>query len=278
MVPKVIIRRKLEFNGDEYYRHYLLEFLKGIEFAANSELVQLLKNGTSRVTKKSLIKKYGMGKDVITELTKKYPEVMDKYRKSKDQAPRKPLTHEEIAEAEGTLTPNWGQLLNDVIIVKSGNTESPKYEKAVEALLTALFYPNLSNPHVQVKIHDGRKRIDITYVNLLTGGFFAWLGRNYPAPHVFVECKNYGDEVGNPELDQLSGRFSPSRGTFGILVCRKFKEKELFLKRCKDTANDDRGFIIPLDDEDLSQLTQFKISNGQGEFAFLKSIFDNLIM
>ena len=34
--------------------------------------------------------------------------------------------------------------------------------------------------------------------------------RNYPCAHVFFECKNYGREVGDPELDQLSGRFRAS--------------------------------------------------------------------
>ncbi len=72
----------------------------------------------------------------------------------------------------------------------------------------------------------------------------------------FVECKNYGNEVGNPELDQLSGRFSPSRGLIGILVCRSFRNKEKFLERCADTARDARGFIVPLDDRDLKAMAE----------------------
>jgi hypothetical protein len=85
-------------------------------------------------------------------------------------------------------------------------------------------------------------------------GFFKWLATHYPAAHVFVECKNYGREIGNPELDQLSSRFSPTRGQFGLLVCRHFADKTLFLKRCRDTALDKRGFIIALDDDDLTAL------------------------
>jgi len=105
-------------------------------------------------------------------------------------------------------------------------------------------YPNLTNPIVQHKIHDGRKRIDITYTNMAVNGFFKWVATHYPAPHIFVECKNYGREVGNPELDQLSGRFSPSRGQIGILVCRSFQNEKRFLKGCADTARDFRGFIL----------------------------------
>lgn len=107
---------------------------------------------------------------------------------------------------------------------------------------------------MQHEIHEGRKRIDITYTNMAVGGFFKWLATHYSAAHTFVESKNYGREVANPELDQLSGRFSPTRGQFGLLVCRQFTDKELFLRRCHDTAGDGRGFVIPLDDDDLREL------------------------
>ena len=91
------------------------------------------------------------------------------------------------------------------------------------------------------------REVDITYTNMGPSGFFKWLSANFSAAHVFVECKNYGKELENPELDQLAGRFSPSRGQFGLLVCRTFKNKLKFAARCRDTAVDGRGFIIALD-------------------------------
>ena len=119
----------------------------------------------------------------------------------------------------------------------------------------------------QDKIHEGRKRIDITYVNDAKDGFFSWVARNHPASHVFVEFKNYGKEIGNPEVDQLAGRFSPSRGKLGILVVRSVEDKALLLKRCKDTANDQRGFILVLDDIDLTKLIKQRqaLMYGYGE-------------
>jgi len=119
----------------------------------------------------------------------------------------------------------------------------------------------------QDNIHEGRKRIDITYVNDAKDGFFSWVARNHPASHVFVECKNYGKEIGNPEVDQLAGRFSPSRGKLGILVVRSVEDKALLLKRCKDTASDQRGFILVLDDADLAELIKQRkaLMYGYGE-------------
>jgi hypothetical protein len=279
LVPKAIVRRHLEYDADEYYRHFLLEYLREIELDANSALVELLKNGRRRVTKKALIQKYGSGKTAIVRETLKHPEALARYKKAKEDQPHPPLTHEQIAEAESDRPPDWDALLARVISLPTGDEASDQYEKAVEALLTALFYPALTNPVPQHRIHEGRKRIDITYTNMGVAGFFQWLSANYPASHVFVECKNYGREVGNPELDQLAGRFSPSRGKFGLLVCRSFRDKELFMTRCRDTALDDRGFIIPLDDSDLTELVNRRKSDPlflnlpmlQGRFRALVS-------
>lgn len=183
------------------------------------------------------------------------------------------------ADVEGTDPPDWDNLLARVEKVNAGRAEADDYEKAIEPLLTALFYPALTNPQPEREIHEGRKRIDITYTNVATEGFFSWLAAHYAAAHVFVECKNYQGEIGNPELDQLSGRFSPSRGQCGLLVCRSFDNKPLFETRCKDTAQDRRGFIIALDDSDLRELIRFaKDCDVESTFQFLKRRFDNLIM
>ena len=108
-------------------------------------------------------------------------------------------------------------------------------------------------------------------------GFFQWLKENFPAAHVFVECKNYSADPDNPAVDQLAGRFSPSRGRFGLLVSRRVKDKSRLLARCRDTANDARGFIIPLDDDDLAELVDSVRQGGMG-FRDLKRRFDKLIM
>jgi hypothetical protein len=196
----------------------------------------------------------GAGKAAIVRETRKHPDALASYRAIKRDEKHLPLTLDDIASIEGIAAPDWDGLIANVRTVSVGQPDAARYEKEVEGLLTALFYPNLTNPIVQHEIHDRRKRIDITYTNMALNGFFKWVATHYPAAHVFVECKNYGKEVGNPELDQLSGRFSPSRGQVGLLVCRSFQNKALFAKRCIDTAKDSRGFIIALDDDDLALL------------------------
>lgn len=278
LVPKVIVRRSMDYDADEYYSDYILEHLREVELSAGTELVHLLRNGTPRVTKKDLEAKYGRGKFVNLKETVKKPDLLDAYRREKEDI-RAPLSHDDLAETEAGPPPDWDRLLAAVEAVPVGREESARFEDAIEQLLSALLYPSLANPRREHKIHEGRKRIDITYTNLAKQGFFSWLAQHYSASHVFVECKNYGSELGNPELDQLAGRFSPSRGTFGILVCRSLADRGLFVRRCIDTAHDQRGFVVALDDGDLAALVLAQKEQGpEGVSSLLKAKFDRLIM
>jgi hypothetical protein len=161
-----------------------------------------------------------------------------------------------------------------------GLKSATAYHHAVEALLTALFYPALDQPRREFPIHEGRKRIDITYTNVASEGFFDWVNRvqSAPAPSVFVECKNYGRDLSNPEIDQISSRFSPLRGRLGFLAHRGFGDKDLLVQRCRDTALDHRGFIIVLDDDDLESLVQERKQNPNSvSFKTLCRRFDELV-
>jgi hypothetical protein len=276
LVPKAIVRKKMDFSRNEYLDHYLLTYIQGVELAASSKLVRLLKSGARRPpTKKTLKTKHGTTKASIARLTKEYPDALENYREAKRRRVRPPLTHEDFfVEGVGDV-PNLDQLLADLRSVASGRQDANAYHRAVEKLLSALFYPNLANPRVEFPIHAGRKRIDIAYSNVSQRGFFGWIGSHYPSALIFVECKNYTGDPANPELDQLTGRFSPRRGRVGLLVCRSVADKRRMAKRCKDAANDDRGFVVALDDADLATLVR-ELRETQ-QFSLLRRRFEALI-
>ena len=121
---------------------------------------------------------------------------------------------------------------------------------------------------------------DISYTNLASQGFFDWVHRiqRAPAPNVFVECKNYGSDLRNPEIDQIAGRFSPLRARLGLLVHRGFGDKSRLIQRCRDTALDSRGFVLPLDDDDLARLAdERRRAPDSVTFTLLRQRFDELI-
>lgn len=276
LIPKVVARVKQTYGADEYYRHFLMPVLQQHHKDTNSSLVHVLKGkknkGEKKVYKKDLYEKYGANKLASAKLTGEHPAALTNYKATKQATPSRPLDHSALAKLENVPVPDFAALLAAVTTIKPGPKDASAYENAIEKLLTALLYPSLSFPVKQDNIHNGRKRIDITYVNAAKDGFFDWLSRHYPASHLYVECKNYGKEVGNPEVDQLSSRFSPSRGQVGILVVRSVADKALLLQRCKDTANDHRGFILVLDDADLKALIgqRQSVIYGQGDNLLYK--------
>lgn len=256
LVPKMIVRRDLHLSQSDYYRNHLVPTLQAEEEAdPRSKLVTVLKSGKRKVYKKEIEGKYGNTKPVVRRETLERASVYRHFKEVKSQIAPDPMSHVDLSAATSAPPPDFKELLRAVVETPTGNAEANNYHARVESLLTALFYPSLNMPEMEHEIHEGRKRIDITYTNNARDGFFAFLVRHkIPAQYTFVECKNYGHEVSNPELDQLSSRFSPLRGKFGILACRSFKDKDRFLSRCRDTALDRRGFVVALDDTDMARL------------------------
>lgn len=276
LVPKVIVRRSPSFNPGEYYNHYILPFLAERELSSASGLVQMFK-GRPRVTKKSLRERYGEGKRVNLDITLQHPVILDHYRAVKSR-PQMPSDHQQFTDFANTPEPDWDKLLNAVRAARPGLDDASKYHLAVEALLSALFYPALVMPVRESKIHEGRKRLDIKYTNDATRGFFHWLHAVHktPSASVVVECKNYGSELKNPEFDQLTGRFAPQRGQIGFLCYRGFGDKADVIRRCRDAALDRRGYVIALDDDDLAELVEERRS-WNVDFAYLHRRFNELI-
>ncbi|WP_405447696.1 hypothetical protein OG350_15545 [Streptomyces achromogenes] len=259
LVPKAIVRRSMHMSRGEYYRHHLAPVLQS-EVAGGAargllDTVRAGKRAAAYPTKLEIQKMFGSTKPDITRETLKRPVIYENYRNLKKKIRPNTLTHNDMADLSEAPIPDFNALLKTILDIPTGLDNATAYHKATEALLTALFYPHLIMPEMEEELHSGRKRVDISYTNNAKDGFFNFLVRHkIPAKYIFIECKNYGADVKNPELDQLSGRFSPLRGKFGILACRKFQDKRLFLQRCRDTALDRRGFIVPLDDEDLATL------------------------
>lgn len=256
LVPKVIVRRDMLMNRSDYYRNHLVPALKTEELDnPSSSLVKTLKDGTRKINTYDIRAHYGTNKPAVTKETLQRPDLYVHYRDLMKSSAPAAISHEELSEASATPLPDFEELLTEVLETPPGREHANMYHRKVEALFTALFYPSLAMPEMEEEIHEGRKRIDITYTNVAQKGFFRFLRQHkIKSTYVMVECKNYGKEPGNPEIDQIASRFSPIRGQFGILACRSFADKDRFLKRCRDTALDYRGYVLALDDGDISEL------------------------
>ena len=278
-MPKRIVSFTDKYTSTEYRQHFVLNFLQNENLRLQTSLVQKYKNGEEYVTKKSISEHEGViDKEYLARFTEQHLEVFADFKQQ---------TSKKISSIKGAVLDNiredevCAQLIGKLASIPSGTANASNYHNLIIGILELLLYPNLSSPKKEVDIHHGRKRIDITFNNSAENGFFFTLPSSnamLPCPFVFVECKNYTDEVANPELDQLSGRFSNRRGRVGILACRKLDENDAFMKRCADTFEDDRGLIIPIIDEDLNKaLSEFPQKGTTGLEEILASKYEQIV-
>jgi hypothetical protein len=280
LVPRSFVRRRRNvLNAAGYYDHHVLPYLQQRHLDANTELVRVLKSGERRApSKKTLREQHPDVKGTNTEITAADPGLLRAYR---EDAERRfdPIGHTDLGQATGAGPPDFDGLLAEVLACTPGAADATRYQHAVERLLTALLYPALDNPVLEQRIHHGRKRIDIDYTNIATRGFFHWLHAVFGvnASYVPVECKNYTEDPANPEFDQLAGRFSIQRGHVGLLCFRSSADKDLIVQRCADAAVSGRGYMLPLDDEDLKALVDERkqLADGQ-DFRFLHDRFKQI--
>lgn len=287
LVPKFLVSYTTRYTKDEFYNKFALEFLQNEHLRLQSHLVQYRKakkgedKGEPFVTKKSikdLFENQGINidKNWISMFIEQHPTVFKDFK-------------EKAIDNYNTIEAGYGENIsedevveffkNELINTSSGPEEAHKYHSLMIGILEFLFYPSLTAPIKEREIHEGRKRIDIIFENSAKEGFFDRITDVLPAIYIVVECKNYSRDIQNPELDQIAGRFSTRRGKVGLLICRDIKQMDQFMKRCRDTFNDDRGLIIPIVDSDiLSLLDSYKTSGRQtvnkmlmDKYSFLSS-------
>ncbi|MDD2208110.1 MAG: hypothetical protein PHG03_03265 [Bacilli bacterium] len=261
LIPKLIVTYGDKFTSNDYFQHFVLNFLQNENIKNNTSLVQTKKgktnDGEKFVTKKDIREKqlgnvengFNPDKDWLANFTKAHSTVFLKF-KNESFLKMKEIDfkedRKEIAE----------YLISRLNNIESGIKTADEYNTLVLCILEFIFYPNMSNPKKEIPINDGRKRIDILYNNTAQSGFFFDLIEKYsiPANFIIVESKNYSTDISNPELDQLIGRFSNHRGRFGLSISRKADNHDILLKRCGDILKDDNGLIIPLLDSDIIKI------------------------
>lgn len=265
LVPKAAVRRRIAVDHREYYSHYVLNYLQSEHLRTGGSLVRVLKNGKRKVYKKDLERHYPLnGKEFLYEFTQQHPEVLHEYKQQVKLEQIEEPTDSEIEEVQfHPQEIDIGSICRELRSIPLGANGAAKYHQLILGALTCIFIRRLRSPRKEREIHQGRKRIDVLFTNRDQEGFFWWLSAHHhlKCPYIPFECKNYSSDPSNPELDQLTGRFSDDRGNVGFLVCRTIKDKRLFTHRCRDTLHDRRGHVLALDDDDICSMLAFRCDN-----------------
>ena len=262
LVPKRYVRWKggLQQAASQYYNRFVTNFIRDEELRTNGSLVEVVKTKktTKRVVrKKSIREKFPQSKPFLARFSNEHPQEYRKFRASFER--HAPVGIRALMETKGGSFDEHAfdnGLVSALAAIPPGRRHATAYHHLVTGILTHLFYPFLISPTLEQEIDDGRKRIDLTFLNSAEFGFFKDR-KDDPftlSREVIVECKNYTDDIANPEIDQLSGRFDPRRGRFGLVLCRTIVDPALAVRRCRDVFQAQRGLIIVLSDDDLAQL------------------------
>lgn len=289
LVPKSIVRLRLSVDTGKYYRGYIRPYYEDIELGkAASDFVRIInlkpakrggpKRTRRRVMKGKLDQHLGTNKTAVEAHTENFPQALDRYKDALESAGSRPLPdaefHAHIRSRQESLT----EILDEIKAVAPGNAGANGYHRSVAKFLTALFDTQLGNVRIEQKIHQGLKRIDITFDNVAGDGFFDWLRKNFSSAFVPVECKNYGKDVKNPEFDQIAMRFSPQRGQFGLLTCRSLADVDSATARAGTIAADGHGYVVVLTDDDLMTLARDAAdSSAPYAYPLLRARFEALL-
>ncbi len=243
---KGVGRRYKTFYG-EWNKSHVLEMLNATGFSLNTK-VRLDNVGTNQA--------YAFNPN--------RPKLIKHYLQQSPSAKRRTAKTILSEAGDADFLQIYTKELKSIKRGKEGGREgATKFHHISSRLLANLFDHQLKNLEVEKEVLSGLMRIDIKFQNRNRPGFLKDILelRDIKCPSVMVECKNYADDVGNPEFDQLSGRLKPQRGMFGILVCRKINNKENTLRRCMSKFSKNE-YIIVLEDKDIENLVRLKVHDG----------------
>lgn len=271
LVPKSLVSRGIAYTLDRYHRQFVLNFVKKEHLASNGPHVRYREPKKGQEVGEAYVTKGDMAKfvappekDYVADFTAKHPALFKEFKDFTVKSAR-PLTTSEIS-SKANIGDLCAFLIKTLAATPTGRDDATNYHRLIIGILELIFHPSLTCPKKEVPINDARKRIDLTFDNSAKSGPFFELHqiRKVFCPYIMIECKNYGHDVANPELDQLSGRLTLNRGKFGMLLCRDVENYERLIQRCRDFWKDKGEVIIPILDADLVKILKAKAGAPDG--------------
>lgn len=251
LVPKYSVRRRLSLDSREFYDKHYVTFMQAEYSSAAGSLASVMRRRT--VTKKDVKQRHPFSKESLAEFALNHPDVLTRYKRL--AAKSRPLASEDFDETFDERV--FANAVSETLrTIPPGRDDASRYHKLIIGILSFLFFPGLIEPVKEADIHEGRKRLDIRFTNSGATQFFERIIQSSQtrALTVPVECKNYSEDIDNPALDQMSGRFGHTRGFFGIICCRTVTNKEKMLASCRDAALDGRGYMMVIEDEGIHEM------------------------
>ena len=108
-------------------------------------------------------------KDFLASFTKAHPQVFDNFKQATRTRSLSIPIEELIEEQVEVISQYLQRRLKEI---PTGPDHATNYHRTATGILDFLLYPHLINPQIEREIHEGRKRLDLTFDNAATSGFF----------------------------------------------------------------------------------------------------------
>lgn len=276
LVPRRFVRHEKDLmHHRTFYEKYVLDVLERELLSANDSLVETLKNGKRRVTKKAIKEdeRFKLSKPFISDFVVKHPDTIDVYRETLEDefSPVDPALASRKAEVDD---PRILENLAILAQIPPGNDHATQYHNTVLALVEFAFDWALENVTKEYVMDGGRSRIDIIADNNAGGGLFAQLREGLHAWTVPMECKNYRTDLGNTEFNQLADRLSPTTSQFGILFCRTVTDQQAMLRHQTDRWLRQNKILLLVDDTTLREIVELRLAR---QFPMIESLLRRMM-
>ena len=264
LVPKRFVRRERDLmNHSRFYDKYILDTLQRELLTADDSLVRTLGSGMRRVTKEDIKHdpRFRPSKEFISEFIVGHPEVIAAYRKELEESyrPEDPAVWSGRAAVDD---PGVQSILNEIASLAPGRKDANRYHAAVFQLVRFVFDYALENFECEYEMDQGRGRIDIIADNYAGGGFFMEARSEYGASTVPIECKNYSDDLGNNEFNQIMDRMGPTTSRLGLIFCRTIDDRAALIDHLNDRWLRQQKMVLVIDDSALRQLSELRLARS----------------
>jgi hypothetical protein len=134
LVPKNFVRRRLALNAQEYLNKFVLEYLQAEHLRAHTSLVETLKKGARRVTKKVLRETYPCTKEWMAQFSKEHPDVFESYKNVREKK-AKFERQEEVDWLNGGLDERIlaQALIEKLAAIPPGNADASAFHNLMKA-------------------------------------------------------------------------------------------------------------------------------------------------
>ncbi len=262
-------------NHHQFYDRYVLVMLQREMLSANDSLVETLKNGKRRVTKKSLREnpRFAPTKAYISRFIQEHPDTIEQYRGDLNTK-FVPLDPAALSGKAAIDDPIIQAHLSKIEELPTGRQHAGEYHDAIFVLLQFVFDWCFQSFEKEYETDQGRGRIDIICDNYADGGLLAEWRTRLHASSVPMECKNYKSDLGNNEFNQLNDRLGEKSSKLGFLFCRQIYKPEEMGKHVTDRWLRHGNCILLFDDRLLKTLVMFRLMrNYSGIERILRLMF-----